>query len=69
MKTVTKDMIITDLLQVDRGLAAILMSHGMNCVGCPAAQGETLEEAAIGHGMDIDSLINEMNEFLAGQTA
>ena len=64
MAQINKEMIIGDLLEIDRGVAAILMSAGMHCVGCPSAQGETLEEAAFVHGMDIDSLISEINEFL-----
>ena len=67
MAQVTKDMLIKDVLQVDRELAVILMNHGMRCVGCPSAASETLEEAAIGHGFNPDELIEEMNTFLAGK--
>jgi len=64
MAQVTKDMIIKDLLNVDRELAVILMNHGMRCVGCPSASGETLEEAAMVHGLNPDELMEEMNVFL-----
>ena len=47
---VNKDMIISDMLQIDPGIAAVLMASGMHCVGCPASQGESLEEAAMVHG-------------------
>ena len=67
MAQVTKDMLIKDVLQVDRELAAILMNHGMRCVGCPSAASETLEEAAIGHGFNPDELLEEMNAFLASK--
>lgn len=46
MNTITKDMVIGDLLAIDENFAAILMASGMHCVGCPSSQGETLEEAA-----------------------
>ena len=39
----------------------------MHCVGCPSAQGESLEEAAMVHGMDVDALVEEINTFLAGK--
>ena len=65
MKKVTKDMIIADILEVDMGIAPILFKSGMNCVGCPAAKGETLEEAAITHGMDVDKLEEEINAYLS----
>jgi len=67
MAKVTKDMIIADILQVDAGIAPILLKAGMNCVGCPAAKGETLVEAATVHGMDADKLEEEINAYLEAQ--
>lgn len=64
-KQVTKDMIIGEILQVDRGLIPILMNAGMHCLGCPSAQMESLEEACAVHGMDADTLVKEMNDYLA----
>ena len=49
-------MIIGDILQIDSSLAAVLMGAGMHCIGCPSAQGESLEEAAMVHQMDADKL-------------
>ena len=69
MTLVTKDMIIADILKVDRELARILMNHGMNCVGCPSASGESLEQAAAVHGMDVDEIIEEMNAYLGTKSA
>jgi len=65
MTSVSKDMIIGEIIQVDQGLIPILMNSGMHCLGCPSAQGETLEEACMVHGMDADELIGVMNEYLA----
>ena len=45
--------------------ADILLEAGMHCLGCPAAQGESLADAAAVHGMDADALVAELNEFLA----
>ncbi|MCI5597221.1 MAG: DUF1858 domain-containing protein [Lachnospiraceae bacterium] len=64
-KQVTKDMLIGEMLQVDIGIAPILMASGMHCIGCPASQGESLEEAAMVHGMDADELLAKINEYLA----
>ena len=61
-KTVSKDMIISDLIQVDPNIIAILMRAGMHCIGCPASQGESLEEAAMVHGIDIDALMKAIEE-------
>ncbi len=66
---VTKDMIISDLLNVDPGIAPILMASGMHCLGCPSARGESLEDAAFVHGMDADKIIDTLNEYLANKNA
>lgn len=65
MAQVSKDMIIYDILKVDEGLAPVLMAAGMHCIGCPSAQGESLEEAAMVHGLDADNLVSALNEYLA----
>ncbi len=64
-KTINKDMIIGELIMVDQGIIPILMSAGMHCVGCPSAQGETLAEAAMVHGMDADDIVDTINKYLA----
>ena len=64
---VTKDMKIGELLMMDRSAGAILMQNGMHCVGCPSAAGETLEEASMVHGMDIDKLLSDINAYLASK--
>ena len=64
---VTKDMTIGELLMMDRSAGAILMQNGMHCVGCPSAAGETLEEASMVHGMDIDKLLSDINDYLASK--
>lgn len=64
---VTKDMTIGELLMMDRSAGAILMQNGMHCVGCPSAAGETLEEASMVHGMDIDKLLSDINAYLASK--
>ena len=67
--TINKDMIIAGMLKIDPGIAAILMASGMHCIGCPSAQGETLDEAAMVHGMNADELVVNVNEYLAKKEA
>lgn len=64
-KEVTKDMLIGEILQLDPGMASVLMAGGMHCVGCPSSQGETLEEAAMVHGIDPELLVIRLNTYLA----
>ena len=56
LKEVTKDMLIGQILQEDATVAPILMASGMHCIGCPASQAESLEQAAMVHGLDADEL-------------
>jgi hybrid cluster-associated redox disulfide protein len=67
MAKITKDMIIADIIAVDQGIIPILLEAGMHCVGCPSAQGETLEEAGFVHGMSVDELVDKINDFLASR--
>lgn len=65
MAAVTKDMTIGSLLTLDKNVAPILMGIGMHCLGCPSAQAETIEEAAMVHGIEADTLVAQLNDFLA----
>lgn len=64
---ITKNTIIGDMLEFDRGIAVVLMQAGMHCVGCPASAGETLEEACMVHGMDADAVLKDIQEYLANK--
>ena len=66
---ITKEMTMGELLSIDRGVAVVLMNAGMHCIGCPSAQGETLDEAAMVHGMNADELVVNVNEYLAKKEA
>lgn len=67
MAQITKDMTIGEILRTDIEVAPVLMGVGMHCLGCPASQGESLEEAALVHGLDPDMVLKQVNEFLANK--
>jgi len=60
--SISKDMTIGSLLVAHPETATTLLEMGMHCLGCPSAQHETLEQAAMVHGFDVD-------EFMAKITA
>lgn len=60
---ITKDTTIGEILQINPQLAGVLMAGGMHCVGCPSSQGETLEEAAMVHGIETDLLLARLSAF------
>ena len=65
--TIDKSMLIGQLIQVDEIIRNILMRAGMHCLGCPASQAESLEEACMVHGIDCDTLVSQINEVLAAK--
>ena len=64
MAKVTKDTMIGELLQINADVAPLLLNIGMHCLGCPSSQMETIEEAALVHGIDPDDLVEDINGFL-----
>ena len=64
MIEITKDTIIGDILDIAPQTAPIFMSIGMHCLGCPSSRGETVEQACMVHGVDVDSLLEKVNEMV-----
>lgn len=59
---IIKDMTIGEIVRQYPETVEVLMSFGMGCVGCPSAQGETIEEAAMVHGMNLEQLMDALNK-------
>ena len=62
MATITKEMTIGEILRTNPNVAPVLLEIGMHCLGCPSAQAESLEDAAMVHGLDIDALMAKIEE-------
>lgn len=58
---VTRDTIIGDILDADRETAPYFLEIGMHCLGCPSSRGETLAQACMVHGTDVDELVAKLN--------
>ncbi len=59
---INKDMTIGELLEKAPEKAEILLNAGMHCLGCPASQAETLEEACEVHGLDVQEILESLNK-------
>jgi hybrid cluster-associated redox disulfide protein len=59
---ITKEMSITEIVQQYPQTVEVFMQHGMGCLGCAAARFETLAQGATAHGIDLDSLIADLNK-------
>ena len=60
----TKDMLVSTLVAFYPELTEPLMLMGMHCISCFASQMETLEEAAMVHGLNADEVIEDLKDFL-----
>lgn len=69
MAKVTGKTMIGELLHIDSTIAPMLLNIGMHCLGCPSSQMETIEEAAMVHGIDPDALVNDINDYLEHSSA
>ena len=61
---ITENMLLSDILEMDPDPTDVFLRHGLNCLGCPGAQSESLKEAAEGHGIDLTKLMYDLNEFI-----
>ena len=59
---INKDTTIGEILEKAPEKAELLLESGMHCLGCPASQMETLEEACEVHGIDVEEVVNKLNE-------
>ncbi|WP_066713287.1 DUF1858 domain-containing protein [Clostridium sp. Marseille-P299] len=64
---ISKDMTIAEIIQTDQNIIPILLDSGMHCIGCPSAQGESLEEACMVHGIEVEDLVNQINGYLSAE--
>lgn len=58
---INKDTTIGEILEQAPEKADILLEVGMHCLGCPASQMETLEEACGVHGIDVEEVVKKLN--------
>lgn len=57
-----KNTKIGEIIEIAPEKAEILLQAGMHCLGCPASQEETLEEACEVHGIDVEEIVKELNK-------
>jgi len=58
---ITKDTVIGELLASNPEKAQYFFDMGMHCLGCPHARNETIEQACMSHGADLEALIAKLN--------
>ena len=63
--TISKEMSIGQVVNADPGCARILMEFGMHCLWCPSATAESLADACMVHGTNVDELVDQLNQYFA----
>ena len=63
-KKFTEKTTIGEVLAENEKLSEVLIGFGMHCFGCPMSQMETIAEAGMVHGLDIEFMLNKLNEDL-----
>lgn len=61
-KKITENTLIMEAIEINPNAGEILVSYGMHCLGCAVAHGETVGEAALVHGINVEELINALNK-------
>jgi hybrid cluster-associated redox disulfide protein len=59
---ITADTLIADVIAINEEAGEILMDFGMHCLGCAIAHQETVGQAAMVHGIDLDKLLEALNK-------
>ena len=64
MFEISRDTMISEILSNAPEAMPVFQNIGMHCLGCPASRGETVEQACMVHGVDVDELVAKLNEHL-----
>lgn len=59
---ITRDTPIIEVLRQYPAAREIFLQHGMACIGCMGANNESVENAALNHDVEVDTLLRELNK-------
>ncbi len=61
-KKITKDMTISDVVKKYPQTMEVFFNYELHCVGCFAAEFETIEMGAEVHGINVEHLLYDLNK-------
>ena len=61
MEQITRDMPIGDVVQNYPQTVEVFLKHGLMCFGCAIARFENVEQGAMAHGINVDTLVKDLN--------
>lgn len=62
---VKKETLVGEIVNNYPETVDVLMANGMHCLGCPASQAESLEDACMVHGIDPKGVVEAVNAKIA----
>lgn len=62
----TRSTPLIEALRLHAKAYEIFAKYGMGCTGCMGSTTETIETGAIMHEIDVEALLAELNDLLAG---
>lgn len=63
---ITRDMPIGTVVKTHPETVPVFFKHGLHCIGCHVAAYESIADGAQVHGIDVDALMNDLNDAVAG---
>lgn len=67
MEYVNEKTLIGEIVNTYPESIEVLLSVGMHCLGCPASQAESLEDACAVHGLDPVVVAKAVNSAIAAE--
>lgn len=64
-KFVNETTLIGDMIYEYPETTDLLMAMGMQCLGCPASQAESVKDACLVHGVDPEIMVDALNVKIA----
>ena len=61
MEAISKEMPIGDVVQKYPQTIEVFLKHGLMCFGCAIARFENVEQGATAHGIDVETLMTDLN--------
>ena len=65
----TKEMSIREIIEECPDTLEVFANFGLGCIGCAMASYETVEQGAVAHGIDVNSLMKALNEKTENSTS
>ena len=62
---VTRETLVGEIVNTYPEAIDVLLAIGMHCLGCPASQGESLEDACAVHGFEPSAVVEAINRKIA----